>query len=61
MMPADTRVPDRIDAYAKFWQKDSAADSQTDTDNRLTHYEEVVNGLCLVHAPRCSSFRLTSC
>lgn len=48
-MSADARVPNRIDAYAKFWQKDSAADSQTDTDNRLDNYKEVVNGpsLCL--------------
>lgn len=45
-MSTDARVPNRIDAYAKFWQKDSAKDSQTDTDNRLDNYKDVVNGPC---------------
>lgn len=57
-MSADARVPNRIDAYAKFWQKDSAADSQTDTDNRLDNYKEVVNGPCPHVLPcfsRCAS------
>lgn len=45
-MSPDARVPNRIDAYAKFWQKDSAKDSQTDTDNRLDNYKDVVNGPC---------------
>jgi len=41
---ADGRVNSRIANYTGFWEKDAAKDSQTQTNNRLENYTEVING-----------------
>ncbi|KIM25131.1 hypothetical protein M408DRAFT_331417 [Serendipita vermifera MAFF 305830] len=40
----DGRQLDRMDAYAKHWQKDLKKDTQADMENRNADYENVVNG-----------------
>lgn len=44
-MGADGRVNERIENYTKFWEKDSAKDTETERENRLTSYTDVVNGM----------------
>ncbi|KAH9941157.1 delta-sterol C-methyltransferase [Epithele typhae] len=41
---ADGRQGQRIENYAKFWQKDLATEKGQDTDNRLANYTDVING-----------------
>ncbi|KAG8811748.1 Delta(24)-sterol C-methyltransferase, partial [Serendipita sp. 399] len=40
----DGRQPDRMDNYAKHWQKDLKKDTKADMDNRNADYENIVNG-----------------
>ncbi|KAG8812612.1 Delta(24)-sterol C-methyltransferase [Serendipita sp. 400] len=40
----DGRQLDRIDSYAKHWQKDLKKDTKADMENRNADYENVVNG-----------------
>ena len=42
---SDGRVGDRIGGYTKFWDKDPNQESQTNNENRLGSYTDVVNGL----------------
>ncbi|THU81749.1 delta-sterol C-methyltransferase [Dendrothele bispora CBS 962.96] len=41
---ADGREDSRIQNYTKFWQKDTSKEAQTDNENRLDSYTDVVNG-----------------
>ncbi|KAK4051231.1 Delta(24)-sterol C-methyltransferase [Microbotryomycetes sp. JL201] len=40
----DVRNRAGIEAYTKFWDKDSSKDTQQDTDHRKSAYTDVVNG-----------------
>jgi hypothetical protein len=40
----DLRSEARTSQYNDFWQKNSVNDSETDKQNRLDQYKEVVNG-----------------
>lgn len=44
-MGADGRVNERIENYTKFWEKDSTKDTETERDNRLENYTDVINGM----------------
>ena len=41
---ADGREGSRIENYTKFWQKDTAQESDVDNKNRVDSYTDVVNG-----------------
>lgn len=41
---ADGREHFRISNYSGFWQKDLQKEAAIDTENRIDHYTEVVNG-----------------
>ena len=40
----DGRIGDRIGGYTKFWDKDPSQESDTQNENRLDSYTDVVNG-----------------
>lgn len=44
MPAADARSEARVSNYTKFWNKDSAKDTETDKSNRLDQYTDLVNG-----------------
>lgn len=44
MSATDGRVNQRIDNYTKFWEKDPNQESETNNENRLGSYTDVVNG-----------------
>lgn len=46
-MPVETRQTDRVQKYAKRWDKDSAKDTDAHKQSRLDEYTEVVNGMSL--------------
>ncbi|KAG8216724.1 delta-sterol C-methyltransferase [Butyriboletus roseoflavus] len=41
---ADVRVKERMDNYTKYWEKNPDQESETNHDNRLGSYTDVVNG-----------------
>lgn len=41
---ADGRVGSRIENYTKFFQQDASKEADVDTENRLEHYTDVING-----------------
>jgi sterol 24-C-methyltransferase len=43
-MPVEHRQTERVQKYAKRWDKDSANDTEEHKQNRLDEYTEVVNG-----------------
>lgn len=43
-MANDGRVNQRIDNYTKFWEKDPSQEGETNNQNRLGSYADVVNG-----------------
>lgn len=48
----DGRVGSRIEAYTKFWQQDPNTEKDTDTQNRLSSYADVINGEAAI-TPAC--------
>jgi sterol 24-C-methyltransferase len=40
----DGRVNHRIENYTQFWKKDLKQEAESDTENRLDGYLDVVNG-----------------
>lgn len=44
MPSADARSESRVSNYTKFWKKDSAHDGESDRENRLSQYTDLVNG-----------------
>lgn len=44
MPSADARSEARVSNYTKFWKKDSAQDGESDRENRLSQYTDLVNG-----------------
>lgn len=45
---AEGRIGSRIENYSNFWQKDLTKEKDTDTENRVGGYTDVVNGTLLV-------------
>lgn len=41
---SDGRILDRIGGYTRFWEKDPNQENQTNNENRLGSYTDVVNG-----------------
>ena len=47
-MPAtyeDGRVTDRIVNYGNFWEKDATQETDSQTENRVSNYTDVINGM----------------
>lgn len=44
MPNVEHRQESRVEGYTKYWNKDSAKDTEEDKSKRLAEYTEVVNG-----------------
>lgn len=42
---SDGRQEKRVENYTKFWQKDFGKEGETDNQNRVESYTDVVNGI----------------
>jgi sterol 24-C-methyltransferase len=47
MPNVEHRKEARVEGYTKYWNKDSAKDTEEDKSKRLAEYTEVVNGSSL--------------